>query len=304
MKTPDLNLVHYLVEVADSGSFSAAARVFGVPPSLVSRRIARLEAELGARLFQRTTRSLALTDAGRVFLEHARSGLHSFALAREAIGGLQGVVAGRLRVSAPVGLADALWSLVSRFLALHPLVQVELDFSDRYVDLVADRFDLAVRSGPETRSEWLVGRRLSDAPRWLVASPGYLQAHGAPATVKDLRDHTAVVLGPRSDRVTWMLHLGKRRESVVVNGRVAVNEASIAADCVAEGLGIGFLPLAACNAHLASGRLRRVLPRASGGDIGLWLVYPDRHLTAASRQLADFVSVELPGILQTRSKLR
>ncbi len=300
MKPTDLNNVRYLVEVADSGSFSAAARIFGVPPSLVSRRIARLEAELGARLFQRTTRSLALTDAGRAFADHARAGLQSFALAREAIGGLQGVIAGRVRVSAPVGLADALWSVVSRFLMLHPAVQVELELSDRYVDLVEARVDLAVRSGPETRSDRLIGRRLSDAPRWLVASPGYLKAHGMPATVDDLKHHAAVVLGPRCERVTWVVHVGKRSQRVVVDGRIAVNEARIAADCVADGFGIGFLPLATCGRHLASGQLRRILPRASGGAVGLWLVYPDRHLPAASRALADHLIAELPASMSSK----
>ena len=221
MSKTDLNNLRYLIEVADSGSFSAAARLFAVPPSLVSRRIARLEVDLGARLFQRTTRSLALTDAGQAFLEHARTALQSIALAQEELVGMQGVLVGRVRVSAPAGLAEAMWAAVSKFLALHGGVRVELEFSDRYVDLVEGRFDLAVRSGPESRSDRLVGRRLSDAPRYLVASPAYLEAHGMPKTVKELKDHTAVILGPRSDRVTWVIHVGRHRQSVIVNGRVA-----------------------------------------------------------------------------------
>lgn len=294
MRATDLNHLRYLVEVADSGSFSAAARVFGVPPSLVSRRIARLEAELGARLFQRTTRSIRLTDAGQAFLEHARAGLDSFALAHDVIDDLQGIVGGRVRVSAPLGLADVLWSVVSRFLVLNPAVQVELALSDNYVDLIEGRFDLALRAGPETHSDKLIGRRLSSAPRWLFASPAYLEAHGTPVVVEDLKHHSAVILGPRSDRVTWELQVGKQRRSVIVDGRVAVNQARIAADCTADGFGIGFLPLAVCDRHVAAGRLQRVLPMASGGDLGFWLVYPDRHLPAASRALADYLTTELP----------
>jgi len=283
-----------LIEVVDSGSFSAAARVLGVPPSLVSRRIARLEAELGVRLFQRTTRSLQLTDAGQAFLEHARAGLDSFALAHDVIDGLRGVVAGRIRVSAPLGLADVLWSVVARFLVLNPAVQIELALSDQYVDLIEGRVDLALRAGPERHSDRLIGRRLSAAPRWVVASPAYLEAHGTPAVVEDLKHHDAVILGPRSDRVSWELLVGRQTRSVIVHGRVAVNEARIAADCVADGFGIGFLPLAVCDRHMATGRLQRILPMASGGDLGFWLVYPNRQLPAATRALADFLATDLP----------
>jgi DNA-binding transcriptional LysR family regulator len=112
----DLNNIRYLVEVADSGSFSAAARVFGVPPSLVSRRIARLEEDLGARLFQRTTRSITLTDAGQAFLDHARTGMQSLLLAQESAGDSQGALSGRIRLSVPAGAAKAAWATISSFL--------------------------------------------------------------------------------------------------------------------------------------------------------------------------------------------
>ena len=293
-KLTNLNNIRYLLEVADSGSFSAAARLFGVPPSLVSRKIARLEEDVGARLFQRTTRSLTLTDAGHAFLVHARAGMQSFSLAHELLGDVEGVLNGRVRLSAPAGLADALWATVSRFLTLHPGIRVEMELADRYVDLVEERFDLAIRSSPETRSARLIGRRLVDSPQYLFASPAYLKLHGNPRTVSEMKNHTCVILGSRADRVTWSIHIGKRKQNVIVDGRVAVNEARLAADCAADGFGIAFLPLAVCVKHIAAGRLKRLLPRASGGELGLWLVYPDRHLPAASRALAEFVVRELP----------
>lgn len=284
----DLNNIRYLLEVADSGSFSAAARVFGVPPSLVSRKIARLEEEVGARLFQRTTRSLTLTDAGLAFLGHARAGIQSFSLAQELVGSQEGVLGGRVRLSAPAGMADALWAVLARFLNRNPGVRVEMEIADRYVDLVEERFDLAIRSAPKNRSDRLIGRRLFDAPRCLFASPDYLKLHGNPRAVSDLKNHACVVLGSRADRVTWTIHIGKRSQNVIVDGRVAVNEARLAAECAADGFGIAFLPLAVCVKHANAGRLKRVLPRASGGEMGLWLVYPDRHLPAASRAMAEF----------------
>jgi DNA-binding transcriptional LysR family regulator len=300
-KVTDLNNIRYLLEAVDSGSFSAAARVFGVPPSQVSRKIARLEDEVGARLFQRTTRSLTLTDAGQAFLGHARAGMQSFSLAHELLGDLTGVPSGRIRLSAPPGLADALWAIVSRFLIRHTGVRVEMEFADRYVDLVEERFDLAIRSGPESRSDRLIGRRLIDAPRCLFASPAYLKQHGSPRTVSDLKNHACVVLGSGADRVNWSIHIGKRNQNVIVDGRVSVNEARLAADCAADGFGIAFLPLAICAKHVAAGKLKRVLPRASGGELGLWLVYPDRHLPAASRALAEVLVHELPAIAVART---
>ncbi len=290
----DLNNLRYLLEVADSGSFSAAARVFGVPPSLVSRKIARLEKEVGARLFQRTTRSLTLTDAGQTFLGPARAAMQSLSLAHELLVGVEGVASGRVRLSAPAGMTDALWAVISRFLIRHPGIRIEMELADRYVDLVEERFDLAIRSGPENRSDGLIGRRLADAPRCLFASPDYLKLRGHPRTVRDLKNHACVILGSRADRVTWNVHVGKRSYNVIVDGRVAVNEARLAADCAADGFGIAFLPLAVCVRHVAEGTLQRVLPRASGGGIGLWLVYPNRHLPAASRALAEFLVTELP----------
>ena len=293
-KFTDLNNIRYLLEAADSGSFSAAARLFGVPPSLVSRRIARLEREVGARLFQRTTRSLTLTDAGQAFLAHARTGMHSLTLAHESLADSQGEIHGRVRLSAPVGAARVIWATLSAFLARHPGVRIEMECADRYVDLVEERFDLAIRSGSENRGDRLIGRRLLDTPRCLVASPEYLKSHGTPHSVSDLKNHVCVILGTQSDRVTWQVHIGKQIQNVIVQGRIAVNEATLAAECAVDGFGVAFLPLVVCAKHLAGGRLLRVLPRASAGEIGLWLVYPDRHLAAASRTLAEFLVKELP----------
>ena len=299
----DLNNIPFLLEVVDRGSFSAAARALGVPPSLVSRKIARLEADVGARLFQRTTRSMSLTDAGDAFVSHARSGMNSFSLAHELLGTLVETPTGRVRLSAPSGIGAQLWAAVSAFLMRYPGIRVEMELTDRYVDLVADRIDVAIRSGPVGRIENLVGRRLADAPRLLFAAPSYLNQRGTPRSVGDLSRHACVVLGPRSDRVTWKLQVGKRVQHVVVDGRLAVNEATLAATCAADGWGVAFLPLAVCKPHLETGALTAVLPRASGGSLALWLVYPDRHLAAASRALVQFLGTE-PWLTSGRTSTR
>lgn len=292
-RPPDLNNIRYLLEVADSGSFAAAARRFGVPPSMVSRKIARLEQEMGARLFQRTTRSVNLTDEGSAFLSQARVGMQALLLAQEALEDLKSTPTGRVRLTAPAGLADTLWATMSEFLRKFPEVRVELELADRRVDLIEERFDMAIRSGPESRSSGLVGRRLFDAPHQLFASPRYLKAHGSPRTVAELKNHACVILGTQTGRVTWTVQVGKRSQNVIVDGHVAINEARVAAACAADGFGIAFLPVAVCLKHLAAGSLLRVLPRASGGERGLWLVYPNRQLPAAGRAFAVFLVNEL-----------
>jgi len=151
-----------------------------------------------------------------------------------------------------------------------PGVRIEMEFADRYVDLVEERFDLAIRSGPEGRADKLIGRRLLDAPRCLFASPDYLKSHGTPRTVSDLKNHMCVILGSRADRVTWQIHIGKRIQNVIVHGPIAVNEARLAAECAADGFGIAFLPQAICAKHVNAGRLKRVLPRVSAGEWVVW----------------------------------
>lgn len=288
----DFNNIRFLIDAADRGSFSAAARALGVPPSLVSRKVARLEEDVGARLFQRTTRSLTLTEAGKAFLEHARAGIHAFELAHDVVGDSAGVLRGKIRLSAPAGFGRPLWAMLARFLALHPGVRVEVELADRYVDLIEERFDMAIRASAESHGERLVGRRLFHAPRALFASPKYLKARGTPRTVAELADHDCVILGPRSERVTWSLRVGSGVQNVIVSGRIAVNEGRLATECTADGFGIGFLSRALAASYVASGKLVSVLPSATSGDVGMWLVYPDRHLAAACRALVDHLHAE------------
>ena len=295
----DLNDLPHFVEAAESGSFSAAARVLGIPPSLMSRKIARLEEAVGARLFQRTTRSLALTDAGRGFLDHARAALAAVESARQSLGDSAGSLAGRVRLSAPYGAATALWSVLSTFLRKHPEMRIDLLLADRFVDLVEERFDLAIRSSGANRMGTLIGRQLSAAPRCFFASPKYLEVHGRPRSVSDLKNHACVIQGPSADRTIWRVQVGGRKQNVVVQGRIAVNESLVAADCVADGFGIGFLPMAVCGKHLDAGTLVRILPRAAAAQAGLWMVYPDRHLPVATRALVDHLAEELPKVINT-----
>jgi DNA-binding transcriptional LysR family regulator len=236
----DLNNIRFLIEVVRAGSFSAAARQLQLPPSAVSRRMARLEEDLGVRLLQRTTRSLQVTEVGRTYLEYARRAFEELEAGQRAVGEWQRSPRGRVRLSAPSGFGEVLWSLLPTFLADNPEVRLELELAERYVDLVEERFDLALRSTRDTTSRW-VGYRFGSSPRELYASPSYLETRGSPRSVQDLTRHDCIVLGARSDRATWTLRVGKTTRKVTVRGRIAVNEARLAARAAASGFGIALL---------------------------------------------------------------
>lgn len=296
----DLNNIRFLLEVVRAGSISAAARELQFPPSAVSRRLAKLEEDLGVKLLQRTTRSLQVTEVGRTYLTHAQRALEELELGQRAIGEWQSSPRGRVRMSAPAGFGEVLWSLLPTFLAANPEVRLELHLAERYVELVEERIDLALRSTYDTNSPW-VGYRFGSSPRQLFASPSYLERRGPPRTVNDLVRHDCVILGANSERATWTLQVGKKTRKVAVRGRVAVNEARLAARAAADGFGIALLSRALCRSFLSSGELRPVLPRVNGGDSALWLVYPDRRLRAPVRALADFLRRELPLALPAKA---
>ena len=293
----DLNNVRVFLDAAGAGSFSAAARLYDLPPSTISRRVARLEAELGVRLFQRTTRALRLTEAGRAYSAHAGRALAELTAAQQAIGELRESPRGRVRISSPAGMGEVLWSVLTPFLREHPDVRVELDLSDRFVDLVAEGFDLAIRSTRDP-GQSLVARRLTSGQRELFANPQYLEARGYPRTAKALADHDCILLG-HAERATWSLVSGGVTHKINVHGRLCVNEARMAARIAASGFGVALLARSLCEPYLADGRLVRILPRLTGGQSAVWLVYPDRRLAAAPRAVAEHLAHELPARFST-----
>ncbi len=199
----DLNHVALFVKVVETGSFSTAARALGVPKSTISRQIARLEADLGARLLHRTTRRLELTALGRRYYDEVRDGLERLASATDHVSATQAVPSGTIRVAAPVEMgARQIMEIVPEFLRTYPEVAVELVLHDGIVDLVAERIDVAFRTGRMPSSS-LVARKLGPARRLLVASPSYLAARGTPRRLADLHAHDCIVFGPTVDAATW-----------------------------------------------------------------------------------------------------
>lgn len=293
----DLNDVGLFVRVVQTHSFSAAARERGVPVSTVSRRIARLESVLGARLLERTTRRLRLTDAGRTYFAHAERAVDDLGQGTDEVRELQRAPSGRVRVIAPITFGAAVTSVIFRYLAAHPRVAIDLELDDRRVDLLAEGFDIAILAGRMDKdSTDFVGRELWKATRKLLfASPRYIATRGAPRRLEDLARHDCIAMRAADGIATWTLTRDRRRRRVTIEPRFCVNESSSALRAALAGMGIAMLPEVICAEDVADKRLVRVLGTYEGEPGGVYLLYrAHRSLTAAVRTCIDSFLQELP----------
>jgi len=292
---PDLDAAALFVKVIDAGSFRGAARALGVPKSTLSRRIAALEERLGARLLQRTTRHLGLTDAGVAYHRQAAQAISVLDDAERAVSALQEAPRGPLRVTAPMlfGLLF-LPELVAEFLARYPEVQLSLDLSDRQVDLVEEGYDLAIRAGALPDSSW-IAHKLGASPFQLFASPAYLRARGTPARLEELADHDCLVLGTQTQAV-WTFRVARRARQVSVRGRLAANSFLVLRDAAIAGLGVCRIPGFLAIDAVKRGRLVPLLGDEAEDPAPLHVVYPSaRHVSPKVRAFGDFVRAHLGG---------
>lgn len=291
----DLNRVAAFAKVVEEGGFTAAARALGLPKSSISRAVALLEEEIGARLLQRSTRSVTLTEAGAVFYARASRGLVAITEAREAVTELETQLRGPIRITAPVDAGVALLApIAAAFGARHPEVRVDVSLTGRVVDLVEEGFDLALRAGA-VRDESLIARRLSSFDFHLYASPAYLEAHGRPRRVADLARHRCVVFRGARGRARWTLHGPRGEEVIEVSGAIDADDFSFVQRAVESGAGVGMLPSFVTSTG-TSEMLVRVLPRHVMPGAPLQLVYPSaRYVPLRVARFRDFVIEQLGG---------
>jgi DNA-binding transcriptional LysR family regulator len=295
----DLDDIGLFVQVGRYGSFSETGRRLGLPPNTVSRRIQQLEARLGVRLMQRSTRRLTLTDAGRTFHDTCAPAVDGLQQATEDLIAGSRTPSGLVRVALPADWFDFYeMAWVSEFLGAHPLVQLDFVLSDATIDLIAEGIDLAFRGGTTRNPDYVV-RQLSSGSTGLVASPAYLAAHGAPATLKDLAQHDCVTASRFRGPVTWRLQgPGGTEEEVQVEGRCMANTAQALRKATLAGLGIALLPRVTDD-DIATGRLVPVLPQYRRGNLNLCVVYPSRRLlplavSAFIESVVEKLNAELP----------
>lgn len=281
------------VRVAESGSFSAVAREAGTTQPAVSRQVSALETHLGARLIQRTTRSLALTEEGRALLDHARRVLESVEEAEAAVGRGHPAVGGLVRIAAPASFGRLhVAPLMRRLLDRHPDLQVELRMSDTPADLVADGIDLALRAGA-VGDAGLVARRIGASPRQVFASAEYLARNGTPEHPADLARHECIIFLQLATPQDWRFDGPDGEVSAHVGGRFRTDSSEAVREAVLAGVGMALSASWTFGDELATGEVRAVLGQYRAGQVPIHAVYPTRrHLALRTRAVIDFLADE------------
>lgn len=294
----NLSAIAAFIQAADAGSFGAAAKALGISTPAVSKSVKTLEDGFGVRLFHRTTRGLTLTDEGLAYLERVRPLLEELQLASADLRESQGAVEGTLRVSAPTGFGrHCIVPLLPEFLIAHPGVQIDLHLDDAFSDLVAGRFDIAVRNGRLTDSN-IVARQIAPMRLIVCGSPAYLAARGTPQSLEDLTQHNCINYRlSSSGRVfNWEFENNNgERFSRAVQGNLIANTPEVTCFAALQGLGLAQLGSYHCAGPIRDGRLVPVLVDHICTMRGHWLCYLERkHLPQRVRAFADFICEQVP----------
>lgn len=284
MKKEELLL---FVESARAGSLSEASRRLGITPALASKRLFALEEELKVRLMHRSTRRLALTGEGELFLPHAQTLIDADETARNSIATGLSVATGILRITAPLTFGTKLlWPLMSEFMAQHPALELDLQLTDEVVDLHAQSIDVAVRIAPLADTS-LIARKLCDNPLLLCAAPSYLDQFGSPTSPDMLSAHQCLVLGGAAH---WSFGRGRQKKLVRVHGTIRSNCNDVIRMACISGNGIALHSLWDVEHDLDSGQLREVDIGIAPTQLAIWLIYPNRaHLPFRVRAFYDYV---------------
>ena len=276
--------------VVEAKSFSGAARHLNLSKSLVSKQITQLEKSVGARLLNRTTRALSVTDAGAVFYEHCMRIVEEMEEAKLAVSRLHSEPRGLLRISSSVAFGRLhVAPAVAEFLRLYPEVRIDMVTTDRFVDLAEEGYDVVIRIVGEPAPN-VVARKLAPVKRSMCATPEYFARHGIPQTLSDLRRHNCLTYTYFMPQDSWRLRGPDGDIAVPAPGNLRLNDDDALAETVLSGLGIAVLPTFIIGKELQSGRLRSVLSEYIPLERHIYAVYlPTRHLSAKVRGFIDFL---------------
>jgi|TARA_R110002072_G_scaffold2069_16_gene17448 DNA-binding transcriptional LysR family regulator len=278
-----------LVAVVKAGSFTAAAARLNISTALVSKYVGKLEERLGSRLLHRTTRSLALTEVGAVYYKRCQQVLADFDQLEAAVQHRNAAPSGKLIVSAPTTFGELyLTDAVADFLEQQPAMTLDLRLTDRFVGLVGEGIDVAIRIA-ELADSTLIARRLAPARVVACAAPAYLARHGTPREPADLTHHSCVVDTNFQNGPLWSFKEGGKPRMVKVGGRFSVNSAQAVRRMLLAGFGIGMIPTYAVGEDLQQGRLAVILEPFEALNMGVYAIYAhNRHLAATVRAFVDF----------------
>lgn len=286
-----LDSIQAFITVVELGGFSAAARNLNVSKAQISKQIAALEDSLGIRLLHRTTRRVSPTSNGQAYYERCKPLLDEFIELDDSIKNSDRALQGDLHISAPATFAEInLLPIITEYTKQNPNVNLKLELTDRFIDLVEERIDLAIRIGNLDESS-LVARKIGKIHMLLCASPAFIKTYGLVKTVQELTELPCIMDSNYPGGNQWQLVSEHDQHTITVNGQLIVNNARVARDFVLQGKGIGFLPSFVVNEQLNSGELINILRDYTSTEIGIYAVYLHRkHLSLKVRRLIDLLT--------------
>jgi DNA-binding transcriptional LysR family regulator len=278
------------VDVAAKGSLSAAARAEGIAPAMIGRRLDALEERLGVKLLQRTTRKIALTNEGIAFLEDCQKILADLENAESAVSERSARASGHLLISAPAGFGrQHVASLIPSFLAQHRDVSITLNLNDRVVDLIGEGIDVAIRIAALSDSN-LIGVKLADNKRVVVASPAYIKRHGKPTSLDDLAKHNCLAISSDGSQRGWTFRQNGKNVTLKTTGNMACNDGAVLHEWALSGKGLAWRSMWEVGAAIESGALLTVLDEFAAPGNDIYAVFAQRrHLPLRIRAFVDFL---------------
>jgi len=282
--------VNEFVAVAETQSFTAAAKQLDISTAQVSRQVSALESRLSTKLLHRTTRKVSVTEAGTIYYQHCRQVLDGLEAAEYAISDMQSKPTGKLKVTAPVTYGEAtIAPLINSFLARYPELDVELNLSNLKKDLIDEGFDVAIRQG-NLNDSTMMAKRLSSRTFYVCASPTYIAEHGEPLKPSDLEKHNCL----QSMNDYWYFQEKGKPRNIRLSGNLRSNSGHALLDAALKGIGIVQLPGDYVCPHTDAGQLSILLEEYRAPDQGVWALYPhNRHLSPKVRMLLDYLGEEL-----------
>ncbi len=283
--------LHAFVRVVEASGFAAAARDMGMSRSAVNKLVIALETELGVRLLQRSTRQVTPTATGTAFYERCLGILADLEEAELAVSQEQAEPVGTLRINAPMTFGTLhLGSVIAEFMTKYPTLQIQLTLEDRFIDPLAEGFDLTLRIAEPNKSSQLVVHELAKLPRLLCAAPSYLKQYGTPTLVQDLKEHSCLAYGELAGRHEWLLDGPDGEVRVSVNGAMCSNNGEVLRDAACQGRGIVLLPQFIVQQSLEQGDLQKIVLDYQPRALSLCVIYPtNRHLSTKVRLLTAFL---------------
>ncbi len=282
----NLSRIAVFVEVVKQGGFAAAARELDLSAPAVSKHVQALESELGVRLLNRTTRRMVLTEEGGVYYEGARKALDDLNETEQAVMELKSTPSGRVKINAPMSFGrEYLTAPLARFAHTYPQVELDVDFSDRWVDVIGEAYDLVVRVASLEDSN-LIARKLAPCPIVLCAAPSLLSRYKTVTKPEQVSDLPAVTYNRHQSEETWVYRAGQDKGRIKLNKRLACNTAEMQLAACLEGVGVALLPIFSAHAHLANGALQQCLPDyVTEPERGIYLMYPPNRQASLRMKL-------------------